>query len=292
MCNCPPIDLMCAAVGKLARVPPGMVEAIYARLERDGDRAARLTPPLLAAAFRFRPHMVERAVEAMVELGVLRAGIVTSDWHVTLRHAVTRDVTLSRVMDHGVTLDDEFPEGGISAFYLAKIERTRRLARERQKRKRDRDKAANVTLVTVPEEKEEDHGLRLSEEGAREVVSDNAPLGFQRKQGWATSVMRRAEQARLLSNSEAAKLWNGLMLMRADPSLPNWGLSRRVNDELDRLDKILRDQAARSPPVQSEMLMPILGGATVPATASRPGRLTADDILNMRRNRGERATSA
>lgn len=81
MCECPPIDLMCAAVGKLGRVPPGMVEAIYGRLERDGDKAGRLTAPMLAAAFRWRPHMVERAVEAMKEFKVLsEAGVVTEAW--------------------------------------------------------------------------------------------------------------------------------------------------------------------------------------------------------------------
>lgn len=276
---------------------PGKVYAIFCAMRDEGDDARWLTPAILKAGFGGRVDTIERILGGLKLHKLVDENGLATD----LGHAVTRDMSRSRVTRRDVTLggalnDDLAAE--LDAYAEAKAEHVRRLARDRQRNKRLRDKRGNVTLVTQPEEKEEDHDLLLSDvgAGARETRGEQ-PLGFQRKEGFVSSVMRRAEEAGLLSRDQAARLWREIMLMRPDTAIPNWGLPRRTNDELDRLDRLLRDRgAARSPsPAQAEIFLPITGGAdergarqSGSSDAPAP-RITAEQILRNRDRRLARA---
>jgi hypothetical protein len=54
------------------------------------------------------------------------------------------------------------------------------------------------------------------------------------------------------------------MLMRPDRSLKNWGLPRRANDRLDRLDNLLTDHEAPKLPLGGSQLIGVKGGRGPP----------------------------
>jgi hypothetical protein len=106
MCDCPAIDLMCAAVARLARVRPGTVHAIFGRLERDGDNAARLTAPLLAAAFGWRLPTVDRVMASLASLGVTCDGVVTEMWRIPVANSAGLSMRPSAVRMRNKRLRD------------------------------------------------------------------------------------------------------------------------------------------------------------------------------------------
>jgi len=113
-------------------------------------------------------------------------------------------------------------------------------------------------LAAAPQEEEREETLSLAYDARA-----SGPPPFLRKERWCSSVVGRAAQAGMLSTDRAAALYRELMALRPDPTIPNWGLSRRANDELDALDRQLR---ARVPPQPTLALPPVLVAAAEPET--------------------------
>jgi len=272
-----------ALVGKRAAVATGIVWSVFCVLRENDPVLGRLLMPdricTLAIGLGFKPAQVALVIAGLQHSGVINDELrLIGEWAVTLGDAVTHVRDAVTLGDASVTLGDARVMLG-DADPLA---RRRALGRERTRRWRaktngyaassaDNPQSYPVTRGDAPqEEKEEDH-LLLSQKEAQ--ARETQPTEYIRKERWATGIMRRSTAAGLLSQDVAARLWSDLMLMRPDRSLKNWGLPRRANDELDRLERLLEDREAPKLPLGSAQLLPVEGGRGPPVRPEAPAEV-------------------
>jgi hypothetical protein len=251
MCDCLAWHPAWAVAAKRAGTKPGIVFAVFMALRHGGPYP--LDARSIAMGLGFKPAQVALVLSALIEAEIVDEALhPIGEWSVTERDSVTDNVT-------NVTVTG--------------LERKRALDRERQRRFRAK-KTAEIHEFPAPRlapKAERDvsrDGPALLEEEDQAIQSISSPEdtrvdgppAFLRKRGWAMSTLQKAQQADKVSPGEAGRLWNEILLMRPDPSIRNWGLSRRANDELDRLEHILGGQLV--PPHRQRSLLLPMDGAT------------------------------
>jgi hypothetical protein len=259
------------AAAKIARCQPDTVFAVFSALDADGDRAGRLRSEILVAGLGRRAFVIERVLGALTTLGVVVDGLIASEWRANPSPSA---VTVTGDARDAVTVTVTSGDVSATSGDPSAIEQRRAVSRRSSAKYRAKLRDACPIGEAYPpdyqqsagdapqEEKEEDdHLLSQKDAQAREAQ----PVEFIRKERWATGVMRRAGD--MLSQDEAARLWSDVMLMRPDRSLKNWGLPRRANDRLDRLDNLLTDHDAPKLPLGGAQLIGVGGGRGPPVTA-------------------------
>jgi hypothetical protein len=267
-----------ALVARRAGVKPGVVWSIYSSLLEQDPVLARLSPKdqvqTLSLGLGWKPAEVALVMASLQHSGVIDDRLRLAEaWR-----PVVRPVTVTGDVGDAVTVTGDRGDVSVTsgdASVTLPLERRRAVSRRSSAKYRAKLRGDLPDSIGYPqeypptlgdatkEEKEEADPL-LSQEQAR--VRETQPIEFIRKERWATGVMRRADEARMLSKDEAARLWSGIMLMRPDRSMKNWGLPRRTNDELDRLDNLVADREAPKLPLGGRQLIGVEGGRGPPVT--------------------------
>jgi len=269
MCDCLAWHPLWSLVARDARVRPATVRFLVLYLGAAPDQPMARAA-ITIAEYAGRPlASVERVLLALREREVIDVdNRLTSDWSVT-----SSAVTVTDDVHDVVTVTGDIGDLSVTSGDLSAINQRRAVSRRSSAKYRAKLRGQcligegypptyQLSVGDAPkEEKEEDDPL-LSEKEAQARAMH--PVEFIRKERWATGTMRRANDAGLLSQDAAARLWSDLMMMKPDRSMRNWGLPRRANDELDRLERLLEDREAPKLPLGSAPLLSVEGGRGPP----------------------------